>query len=220
MYALTRAQALLQRIYALETPLAVEDFLVTDRAFANALDDSASARDCDEKLLLAHDEHGVSMSLFVDAALLERLAEADPDENLDEHNLADFCVALEGVSHFLYVAERAAQDRPVTLLELELQAEVDKYLGVQSMLHQQGKPGAPRRLLRRLFEQVSFVEDLNEDEASRYRGANHYARRYCGHLERQYLGRSPARLTEEVRRFYTFTQPEKLRHIDSTIMLS
>lgn len=219
MYALTKTQALLEKIYALNVPLAVEDFLVTDRQLANVLDDSPGARDCDEKLLLLEDTDGLCMSLFVDEALLERLALDDPDEHLDEHNLADFCVALEGVSHFMYVAHRAAQERPVTLLELELQAEVDKYIGVQVTLESQGTCGAPRRLLRRMFEQVKFDCDMDDDAQSRYRGANAYARRYCRHLERQFVGQSPARLVSELRHFHALAQPQKLRHIDTGAML-
>ncbi len=36
---------------------------------------------------------------------------------------------LEGVSHFLCVAHHATHDRQVSLLTLELQAEIDKYVG-------------------------------------------------------------------------------------------
>lgn len=219
MYALTRAQALLEKIYALNVPLAIEDFLVTDRQLANAMDDSPTARDCDEKLLLLEDADGLCMSLFIDEALLERLARDDPNDRLDEHNLADFCVALEGVSHFMYVAHRAAQDRPVTLLELELQAEVDKYVGVQATLNSQGTCGAPHRLLRRLFEQVTFDSTLDDDAQSRYQGANAYAHRYCRHLERQFVGQSPGRFVSELRHFHALAQPQKLRHIDTSAMI-
>ncbi|MCH7929016.1 MAG: ATP-binding protein [Proteobacteria bacterium] len=37
--------------------------------------------------------------------------------------------SVEGVSHFVLVAERARRELPVTQLELELQAEIDKFLG-------------------------------------------------------------------------------------------
>ena len=210
MYELTRAQALLEHIYALNVPLAIEDFLVTDRDVANAIDDSPRAHDCDEKLLLLEDADGLCMSLFIDKALLERL---------DEHNLADFCVALEGVSHFMYVAHRAAQERPVILMEFELQAEVDKYVGVQATLNSQVTCGAPHQLLRRMFEQVTFDRGLDEDAQSRYRGANAYSRRYGQHLERQFVGQSPSRFVSELRHFHALAQPQKLRHIDTSAMI-
>ena len=60
-------------------------------------------------------------------AALANLERHDPATRLDETNFADFCLAVEGVSHFIYVALRAADDRGVSQLELELQAEVDKF---------------------------------------------------------------------------------------------
>ena len=77
MYALTRAQALLEQIYALNVPLAIEDFLVTDRQLANAMDDSPTARDCDEKLLLLEDADGLCMS---DRDSLPEETRSEPDE--------------------------------------------------------------------------------------------------------------------------------------------
>ena len=68
------------------------------------------------------------MALYIDAAVLERLARRDPFDALTHENLADYLTAAEGVSHFVYVAWNTGHDKPVTLLELELQAEVDKYV--------------------------------------------------------------------------------------------
>ena len=51
----------------------------------------------------------------------------DDDQDIREY-LQDFLLAVEGVSHFVYLVHRARQERPVSAVELELQAEVDKYL--------------------------------------------------------------------------------------------
>jgi hypothetical protein len=213
MHSLNATQAMLQRIYDVATPLAVEDFLVTDREVAATLDTSSYARCCDEKLLVAEDATGLALSLFVDGQLLERLAEDDPNQCLHDHNLADFCTALEGVSHFLYLTHRAISDRTVTLLELELQAEVDKYVGILTTLGTQGSAPAPRRMLRRLFSEVSFDEQLGAEELARYKGANALAERYCEHLEQHFIGKAPLALARELRHFYQLTQTQKLRHI-------
>ena len=61
----------------------------------------------------------------------------DPLEALDEGNLADYCTALEGVSHFHYLVWSLARGRNVSLLELELQAEVDKYASAVALLTRQ-----------------------------------------------------------------------------------
>ena len=204
----------LERIYAVPIAPRVDDFLVTDRDVARVLDTSPNPRACDEKLLLCELDGGLELSLFIDEALIERLRRNDPWSHLHEHNLGDFCVALEGVSHFHYVVHRASQSRQVTLLELELQAEVDKYVVVHSVLRSQGKAAAPRALRARMFDGVRFDETLWPDELDRYRDANALARRYCEQLETQFFGnRSRAAYFEELRCFYEMDQAAKLRRI-------
>ena len=46
----------------------------------------------------------------------------------EESDLDSVCQLIEGVSHFVYVADRARRNLPATQLELELQAEIDKYV--------------------------------------------------------------------------------------------
>ena len=79
---------------------------------------------------------------------------AIPSRALTHENLADYLTAAEGVSHFVYVAWNAGHDKPVTLLELELQAEVDKYVLGAWLLREQGAGRFPRELHRALFERA------------------------------------------------------------------
>lgn len=209
-------QARLEQIYGFELGHQVEDFLVTDPTIAAELDTSASARVCPEKLLVAEDEDALAVSLFIDEAVMTRLRLDNPCDRLHEHNLNDFCTALEGVSHFIYLVHRADRSRQVTLLELELQAEVDKYVTALTLFEAQGLSAVPRAFLRRLFEDVRFAPDLDDDEHARYASANSLAGRYCGHLEARFLGsRSPAAYFGELRTFWLMNQPEKLRRIAS-----
>src|SRR5258708_36352256 len=72
-------QALLAGIY--DVPLAqdVAQFLLTDRS---AQPGSLPATNTDEQLLVAEDADGVSIGLFLDPAVLERLAAGHPPEAL------------------------------------------------------------------------------------------------------------------------------------------
>jgi len=94
------------------------------------------------------------MSLYLDPELLERLDRADPMERLHDGNVADYWTALEGVSHFLYLAWNAGHDKPVSLLELEMQAEVDKYVASYWLMRRQFPDRFPAELLRLLFERT------------------------------------------------------------------
>ena len=73
---------------------------------------------------------------------------------LDGENLADFWSALEGVSHFTYYAWNAARDKSVSLFELELQAEVDKFVTTSKAAAPADGPRAERlaRLAIRLTD--------------------------------------------------------------------
>jgi hypothetical protein len=120
-------QAMLAGLYDAPAELDVHDYLITDAGHAAALQGAAGAPPTDEQLLLAEDEDGMGVSLYVDQSVLERLMARCPLRTLGDDNLADYCTALEGVSHFHYLVWSAVRARRVSLLELELQGEVDKY---------------------------------------------------------------------------------------------
>jgi len=118
---LRNLQNLLAGLYDAPAEHDVYDFLITDATHAAALAGTSAPPGTDEQLLVAEDEQGVELSLYVDQAVLERLGERCPLRSLSEENLADYCTALEGVSHFHYFVWSAGRERTVSLLELELQ---------------------------------------------------------------------------------------------------
>ena len=122
---LQQLQDLLSDIYDLPLSYRVDDFLFTERA---ALPEAVRESDTDEQVLVVSDGDEAAVGLFLDPQLLARLAAANPVETLNSGNVADYWTALEGVSHFICLAWNAGHDRPVSLLELELQAEIDKYV--------------------------------------------------------------------------------------------
>ena len=140
---------------------------------------------------------------------MANLEQNDPARRLDGDNFADFCLAVEGISHFVYVAICAAADRSVSALELELQAEVDKFACCFLV-----SAGSAQELTARLYHNVTFAGDLDLDERDRYRVANGEARRYTETLSRTFLAqdRVPDML-HELRRFYRLGLDGKLGHI-------
>lgn len=205
---LRRLQHGLEAMYRLDTGLAVDDFVID----ATARDEIAPARAAREQLLVS--EHGgeLAIALFVDADALANLARHDPARRLDDANLGDFLLALEGVSHFVYAIVCAQGDRPVSALELELQAEVDKW-ATCVLLSDADRHAAPT-WRRRLFEQFEYEPDLDPEERDRYRAANENASRYAASLERRFVAeqRVPD-LLAELRRFYRLPLAGKLGRI-------
>lgn len=221
---LARVQQGLERLYRVETNLDVTDFVVDARARDAALTggQGAEARRPREQLLVHQGASSgdVGLALFVDDAALANLERHDPSAGLHDSNFSDFCLAVEGVSHFVYVAVCAARDRTVSALELELQAEIDKYVSCvllpDAAAPGDRRPAASGEVRSRLYEQVTFAADLDPEERRRYDEANAQARRYALALERRYLERDRrGDMLVELRRFYRLPLPGKLAHIAS-----
>lgn len=208
-------QSLLGRLYDVEVKYDVHDFLVTDRRALSGIAVENDTRALDEALFVAETTDGAGLSLYLDPDLLQRLERADPLGALTEGNIADYCTALEGVSHFVYTAWRLDRDAPVSLLELETQAEVDKYAATVFLVGRQQGGRYPTEVHARLFDRVSFDSRLRPEQYDRYRTAHRCAAQYCRRLERRFVRRGEARieaLVRELRRFYRLGSTAKLRH--------
>ncbi len=89
----------------------MSDFLVTDRRALPGVTPVNDRRAPEEELLLAPTADGAGVALYIDPRVLSRLERADPMGSLTEDNIADFCTALEGVSHFVYSVWRLGERR-------------------------------------------------------------------------------------------------------------
>jgi hypothetical protein len=210
---LQQLQGLLSGIYDLPLRYDVYDFLFTDRErLPAAVRDSRT----DEQVLVVDEGDAAAVGLFLDAHLLGRLAAANPLQALTAANIADYWTALEGVSHFLCLAWNAGHDRQVSLLELELQAEIDKYVASWWLLREQAPERYPAELHRLLFERTRIDPALAGARCEMYREANQYAARFCRRLQRQLsAGSAPAgrETLSELRRFYRLSRERKVSHI-------
>jgi hypothetical protein len=213
---LKRIQELIGGIYDVSIAHDVYDFLVTDRG---RLPPAVRTHPTDEQLVVAASESGeLGVSLYLDPALLERLGRADPLRSLNRDNVADCWTALEGVSHFVYLAWNCGHDRPVSLLELELQAEIDKYVVSVWLLKRQFPERFPAELLRLLFERTRIDATLAAGRVEIYRRATLYAERFCRRIERVLRSRearTEQRALAELRRFYRLTDARKRAHIEA-----
>lgn len=213
---LRRMQSLLTRLYDAPVEHEAEDFLICDPRRLREVLGNESGPLSDEQVFLVQEEGAVRIGLFIDEHVLERLERHDPLKALDEVNLRDFCTALEGVSHFHYLIWSVARGRPVSLLELELQAEVDKYATALALLTQQRAGVYPGALHAQMFSRVSFLPELDDASRRRYEEANRHAARYCQSLDERYLRprrQQPEKWLAELRRFFRCGHQEKIRQL-------
>ncbi|MEQ1802521.1 MAG: hypothetical protein ABL989_11410 [Gammaproteobacteria bacterium] len=209
-------QGQLGRLYDVEVPHDVRDYLVTDRELLAVLTAGNAGRSSEEQLIVVESEGAVDLALFLDHGVLERLVAADPRENISRDNLADFWTVLEGVSHFHYLAWNAVFDKPVTLLELEMQAEVDKYVSTRLLLQAQPDATLGAPLLQRLFDEPTLDPALEPEEIDRYQAASTLAGRYCAGLESRFPAAAfTQELLRELRTFYRLPQTAKIERIRS-----
>ncbi|NQV87172.1 MAG: hypothetical protein HQ492_08860, partial [Woeseiaceae bacterium] len=153
---LAELQSFIANIYDADCGHQVHDFLITDRELATKLGRKTLPGNIEETVLVAEDEDGIAVSVFLDEALLSRLDNADPMNKLRADQLPDFVVVLEGISHFNYIGWCAGRDKTVTLLELELQAEVDKFVTTALLAQKQEDFSLLRNLHRFLFDDIAY----------------------------------------------------------------
>ncbi len=216
MALLGRMQSLLAALYDAPVAHDVHDYLITDPAHAAALQELPSPPATDEQLLIAATDDGLELGLVPRCV---RAGSARPALSAASRSMNRTSVTtalpLEGVSHFHYVTWSAGCDRRVSLLELELQAEVDKYASALSLLLAQREGRFPGELFQRLFEGCRLLPHLTGAERARYVEAHRCAARFCERLETRFLRRRqarPAALLAELRSFYRLGSHAKLRH--------
>ncbi|HEY0883157.1 MAG TPA: hypothetical protein VGD87_16595 [Archangium sp.] len=196
-------QEQLEAIYGIRAEYRASDFLVDTEA-ARQLGATGRSR---EELLVSEGVEGLELALYVEPALLARVAQAGT-----EGDMGEFCEVAEGVSHFLYVAHTARQDRTVSLLELEAQAEVDKFAVCTLLRWGQHVGRWAGELVGRLFERVSLRPSLSEPERWRYLEANRLAKTYAERLLPLVRSGRLDRLLAELRHGYRLGAEAKLQY--------
>ena len=211
---LAELQQQLSDIYQVGRLYDVRDYVITDPILAKRLGRDAMLANTYATLLLSQDDDGLALSLFIDGAMLERVESTNPLACLQAESLDDLWKVLEGISHFNCVVWKAAQDRTVTLLELELQGEIDKFVSTMLLAIEQADTSLLNGMHSWLFDNVRFHDGLDDEQLRRYRSANDYAARYCHRIRQQLIDDNSLALTE-LRYFYRLQMSDKISHIHS-----
>lgn len=133
---LAAIQALLERTYGIpEGLIRAERFVIGDRGLRDLyrVRTATEARSADEhgaRTLVREIPDGARVCVYLPDALIRRLERFPPWHGVGEDNVDPFATLVEEVDHLLYVADRAAAGRPISLFELELHANVSKWLVV------------------------------------------------------------------------------------------
>jgi hypothetical protein len=185
---LVRVQRQLEAIYELEPTPDIAPFVRVD------------ADDRREQLLVQQSDDTVDIVVLLPRASVEALLSRGAPLALDA-----YLGAIEGISHFIHLADRARMEQTTTLLELELQAEVDKFAILAGPPENQNALELVS-LHRRLYEDVSFLHESGTESGERYRLANDLAAR----LWSQLIRKGPGAHRGMLKRFYRANQADKI----------
>lgn len=189
MTLLETIQRVLERTYG--TPRGVADIgsyvigdqgvreLYGERTLANIRSPHGGAR-----TLIREDHNRIHVSLYLPDNLVRRLEANPPQQGLNERNVDDFATLVEEIDHLLLVAHRSQRGRSVTLLELEWNANVSKYLVLSRFLAGSRPRLTPSRrvwLRRHLFDSVHYT-DPDRVVRERYRLAARLAIQWLDRL--------------------------------------
>lgn len=212
MTLIKKIQKHIEKIYGIRIGEAADDFVISTGELHELLPSSQNTALPRELFLVTPntEEDAVEVALYFDESLKNNLSKNDPLIKISPENISDFCTLIEGVSHFVYYLYKAASGSAVTQLEMELQAEIDKFVLLSLFL----ETDADRRsVLDLLFENYYLFENLSPAEIERYETAADLAKKYCYSLSQMLKGSSPSQMLSELRKFYPLNHQDKIRHI-------
>ncbi len=177
-------------------------------------DEGQPALPATARTLVRQDAGQVRLSLYYPDVLIDHLETHPPLRSLSEDNIDAFATFVEELDHLLHIAHRARQERNITLLELEWQANITKFQVIRHLLARRLAPRPAGREVEQwarfhLFEKFDYADDGLE-VARRYRDAVRLAVRTLNKME----ALSARAHLSELRAFAHRSLAEKIRSIE------
>lgn len=209
---LTQLQTGLEACYDVRLPFTVDEFVCHDADWLQTMTGHCTA--VDEVLLVREQCDGLDLTLYLESDTLQHASHALDSGSLDQQGLDAVCAVVEGVSHVVCLLWHAHHQRQISALDLELQADVDKFVLLAGTLVQ----GEDRQALhQRLFEAMRITSAAGSDLHERYRTANSQAASYCHWLNSTFMNARDSRgLACELARFYRLPGTRKRERIRRT----
>lgn len=201
----------IDRVYDLDLGVDVRDFLVSRETCERMGADPGEG----SVLVQQRGEEELELGLYLGEEHLERLRKLELSPSLSPAAFELLLLAIEEVSHLAYLLYSASRDKSVTQLELELQAEVDKFVTFALLHASRNRGRVPVNLLDRLFGDFQLRAGLDAEKRERYSAASSLASRYCFYVVQEPLVNDEGlhRLLPELRSFYRMSQPGKIGRI-------
>lgn len=206
------------RLYNVDCDYRIEDFLINKQKYAALCRANPTTLNpySKESMIIIRSDDEIYIAIYIDPEIIKNLAKIDLNKfRLTEENIQDLCIAIEGVSHFLYFFVHAISKVELSRFELELQAEIDKFVILTLCLIGDCDNPLHGTIISRLFDRYTFLMGLKPEAKEIYRDASRMAARYCYSLRNRYIHPllSGRELLDEVRDFYMLNHWSKISHI-------
>ncbi len=216
-------QGVIERTYDLDTGVGeIGRYVIGDAGFRllyerpsrqGAVAEKVGSASAGARTMVRHEGGLLAVSLYLPDRLVECLEENDPRQGLDEGNVDAFAVLVEELDHFLVIAERYRTGGAVTLLDLELHANVTKYLVLKMFVGRMRRtsrlsPADAAWIFFHLFDKAEFAEP-DPEILARYQDAARLARKYVEWFDTLPVARRP----RELRRFHRLSPRSKIAQI-------
>ena len=208
----------IDRVYDLKLDVDIQDFLLTSDMCARLGHKDARA----SVFVREHDARDeIELGVYIGESELEELSKIDLTQAIHPESFETLVTAIEEVSHFAYLMFSASREKRVTQLELELQAEVDKFITATLLLASRNEGRVPANVLDRLFGDFVVRDGLDTGTSDRYAAAASLASRYCSYVVEASLGRESLHaLLPELRSFYRLDQRGKIGRIHNVVFMA
>ena len=161
----------LQEIYDFKAPTSANNHLVQKEEVQQLATPHSNQR---AMTISYYQNEELFIGVYLERELIDRLVVNIPLKHLNEENLDAFCVVAEEISHFHYIIQRSLKNIPLTKLELEWQAEIDKMLLCWRILLCQDQSPSMHGLLDRLYTSCNYIAS----QSDLYMEATYYAQKF------------------------------------------
>ncbi|KKM95256.1 hypothetical protein LCGC14_1190050 [marine sediment metagenome] len=214
-------QRKIEKTYALDTGITnIEEFVIGNKGYKKfyakekiktVVNNSYSR----SQVFIRDVGNTLKISIYYPDELIKVLEDNDPRIGLHDDNI-DACASfVEELDHFLFIAQNFKLNRPFSLLELELQANVTKYLVLKYFIALQSKSirlsKSDKEYIRHhLFYKRKYDTD-DPSERKRYEDAKIFGIIYTKYID--FLSHEDR--LRDLRKFSRMTCSSKIRHIQS-----
>lgn len=149
-------QRKIEEIYRLHTCPEAQKYVLSPKEFKKFIKSSQSPQ-----VIYVDEGEDATMGIYLGKNLFHQIRNKSK-----VFSFQDFCVMAEEVSHFIYLIWSKSNEKKINLLDLEIQAEIDKFVLASHFFRSEDV------IFKKMFETFTLRKNLHKDEQDRYFTAN------------------------------------------------